>query len=109
MSQQDLAQRLRRDLRTVQALERGERKSLRVTTLGALDRALRWEAGSAERAMDGGEPTVLRDDSVDQEERAIMESPGLSEDEKRVLLATLRAMRGEQRPGALFPERRRQA
>ncbi|GAB88134.1 hypothetical protein GORHZ_006_00030 [Gordonia rhizosphera NBRC 16068] len=51
---------------TVRKLERGHTARPDFVTLGKLDRALKWTAGSAGRALQGGEPTPLPSDASEQ-------------------------------------------
>ena len=59
LSQIEVAQRGPLSLDRVQSIEGAKRKSYRLGTLLALERALGWETGSVETILDGGEPTPL--------------------------------------------------
>lgn len=101
----ELAQRAGFHRNTWSRLESGESMSER--NYFAVEHALDWERGSIRRYLRGGplpgpapagpveDPTVARRRAED----AILDSQELSDDEKRVLLATLRALRGEDAPG----------
>lgn len=74
-----------------------------------IESALGWAQGSIRRFLETGEPPHFADPHMDayrgRAEDAILASTLYTDDEKRVLVATLRALRG---PGH-NPERRRSA
>jgi hypothetical protein len=76
--------------------ERGENVSSR--TRGRIEQALGWVAGSMRRYVQTGEPPRMSDPHMDtyrgRAEDAILSSSLYTDDEKRVLVATLRALRG---------------
>lgn len=57
LERDDLADRMEMVTKTVERIELG--KSVRRTTLAALERALGWTPGSARRVLDGGDPTLV--------------------------------------------------
>src|SRR3954469_13731093 len=67
-SQADLQRYGGPSLVTVRDIERGRQASVRDLTLAGLDRALKWESGSAARVTQGGRPTPLPESSDESQE-----------------------------------------
>lgn len=59
MSRGALAEVSNLSVRTIDQIENGVKTSYTRQTLWKLDEALGWERGSAQRVLDGGEPTLL--------------------------------------------------
>lgn len=101
MTWREVAEAAELSLAGLSAIRRGERQP---STLSRrrLEDALQWERGSIEAVMEGHDPTAVNPDETETVPRTqTLESRNeprfgdLTEKEKRVLAATLRAMREE--------------
>jgi transcriptional regulator with XRE-family HTH domain len=75
LSQRELAEKIGVSKATITDHERGERGSLHPSNAAALERTLQWEAGSIDRIMNGGDPTLAANASA-QSTRVIDLVPG---------------------------------
>lgn len=65
LTQVDLASAAGVSESTVQNLEAGESRTRTPTSLPKIERALRWEEGSAHTVLEGGEPTSVTPDETE--------------------------------------------
>lgn len=89
-------------LRTLGDIETARKTSYDPATLAALEHALKWQAGSVEAVLGGGQPTPQTDPATDEAHRLfigddaalvkVMRS-GLPDDKKRELMRILIAER----------------
>lgn len=96
LSWREVAQRAGVAYETVRAARAGE-GGISPLTAGKLDRALRWQAGSVERILDGGDP--LPASYVPPDEGDDQTWASFTPDERRIARAfidTLRRSRAEQ-------------
>lgn len=85
-----LARAAHLSVRTVEDLTAGRRSSYRDSTLRAIEAALGWERGDAQRVVQGAQPRRLPDHGLGQ----IVDAwPRLSERDRAVMLAVLEALR----------------
>lgn len=93
-SQRMLADRGPIALRTVAKVENAESGALTPRTAAALERALQWDAGSIQRALDGGQPVELSTPPVSgTPEVAVVLEAGLPKKAEGLLVAHLSARR----------------
>lgn len=92
MSRRDLANAAHVHEGTVGEIERGRQVSR--STLGAVEVALRWEAGSTRSILGGGAPVVANPGhQLEPPLQRILDDPDLTAKEKIALIALTRAMR----------------
>lgn len=80
------------DRATWSSAEKGERDTLPHNWAG-IERALRWKPGSIATTLNGGEPSPVEDDDVDEEIELVRSDPKLTDDMRERIIALIRERR----------------
>jgi transcriptional regulator with XRE-family HTH domain len=106
LTQQQLAEKAGIDTGTISSLELGQTWPW-AKNRSRIDQALGWRPGSLEEVRHGGEPTLVDEPQqvsaryIDPAEQHIMDTPGMTDQERSAMIAVYRSLRAgsERRTG----------